>query len=113
VSKDTLNNPAQEEMLIVSMIRAARGVLGWSQPTLAKRSGVSLIALARLESNAVSPRLSTVSRLKAAIEEAGIQVIEGQPSGGFTLQVGARAIGHAAENASRNQVGREEDGGYE
>lgn len=105
MSKDTLKNPTQEEMLIVSMIRAARGVLGWSQPTLAKRSGLSLIALARLESNVTSPRLSTVSRLKAAIEEAGIQVIEGQPSGGFTLQVSARAIGLAAESASRNEGG--------
>lgn len=92
-------------MLIVSMIRAARGVLGWSQSTLAKRSGLSLIALARLESNVTSPRLSTVSRLKAAIEEAGTQVIEEQSSGGFTLQVSARAIGVAAKNASRNQGG--------
>ena len=89
-------------MLIVSIIRAARGVLGWTQPDLAERSGVSLVALARLESSAASPRLSTVSRLKAAIEAAGIQVIEGQPSGGFTLQVSAQAIEMASENARRS-----------
>lgn len=102
MSKDTLKQASSEGMLIVSIIRAARGVLGWTQPDLAERSGVSLVALARLESGAASPRLSTVSRLKAAIEEAGIQVIEGQPSGGFTLQVSARAIAMASENASRS-----------
>ena len=102
MSKDTLKQASAEGMLIVSIIRAARGVLGWTQPDLAERSGVSLVALARLESGAASPRLSTVSRLKAAIEEAGIQVIEGQPSGGFTLQVSARAIAMASENASRS-----------
>ena len=102
MSKDILKQTSPEGMLIVSIIRAARGVLGWTQPDLAERSGVSLVALARLESGAASPRLSTVSRLKAAIEEAGIQVIEGQPSGGFTLQVSARAIAMASENASRS-----------
>ena len=102
MSKNTLKQASSEGMLIVSIIRAARGVLGWTQPDLAERSGVSLVALARLESGAASPRLSTVSRLKAAIEEAGIQVIEGQPSGGCTLQVSARAIAMASENASRS-----------
>lgn len=58
---------------------------------LAKRSGVSLVALARLESNVTSPRMSTVLKIKAAIQEAGIQVIEGQPAGGFTLQVSDKA----------------------
>ncbi|WP_278361560.1 helix-turn-helix domain-containing protein [Stutzerimonas kunmingensis] len=110
MSKDTLKNIGPEEMLIVSMVRAARAVLGWSQPTLAERSGVSLVALARLESNAVSPRLSTVSRLKAAIADAGIQVIEGQPSGGFTLQVSGRAVEMAAESASRTSGGKDEVG---
>ena len=95
-----------EEIRIISMIRAARGVLGWSQPDLAKQAGVSLVALARLESNAASPRLSTISRLKAAIEAAGIQVIDGQPSGGFTLQVSTKALALAAEAASRKAVGR-------
>lgn len=102
MSKDTLKNSVPEGVLIISIIRAARGVLGWTQPDLAERSGVSLVALARLESSAASPRLSTVSRLKAAIEEAGIQVIEGQPSGGFTLQVSAKAIETASESASRS-----------
>ena len=56
MSKDTLKQASSEGMLIVSIIRAARGVLGWTQPDLAERSGVSLVALARLESGAASPR---------------------------------------------------------
>jgi transcriptional regulator with XRE-family HTH domain len=72
---------------------------------LAKRAGVSLVALARLESNVPSPRLTTVLKIKAAIEEAGIHVVEGQPSGGFTLHVSGKAVQTAADNAARADVG--------
>ena len=105
MTESTFKISFTQEVLIVSMIKAARNALGWTQPMLAKRAGVSLVALARLESNATSPRLSTVSKLKAAIEEAGIQVIEGQPAGGFTLQVGEKAIQTAAASAARTEVG--------
>lgn len=94
-----------QEVLVVSMIRAARTALGWTQAMLAKRSGISLVALARLESHVTSPRLSTISKIKAALEEAGIQIIEGQPSGGFTLQVTGTAIQSAADSAARTDVG--------
>ncbi|VVO30176.1 helix-turn-helix domain-containing protein [Pseudomonas fluorescens] len=101
MTESTFKMSLRQEVLVVSMIRAARSALGWTQPMLAKRSGVSLVALARLESNATSPRLSTVSKIKAAFEEAGIQVIEGQPAGGFTLQVSSSALQMAAENAGQ------------
>jgi transcriptional regulator with XRE-family HTH domain len=81
-----------QEVLVVSMIRAARSALGWTQTMLAKRSGVSLVALARLESGVTSPRLSTVAKIQAAIEAGGVQIIEGQPAGGYTLQVSSSAI---------------------
>lgn len=105
MTESTFKISFTQEVVMVSMIRAARNALGWTQPMLAKRAGVSLVALARLESNVTSPRLSTVLKLKAAIEEAGIQVIEGQPAGGFTLQVGEKAIRTAAANAARTEVG--------
>jgi len=105
MAESTFKISFAQEVLVVSMIRAARSALGWTQPMLAKRSGISLVALARLESNATSPRMSTVLKIKAALEDAGIQIIEGQPAGGFTLQVSDTAIQAAAEIAGRTDVG--------
>jgi len=105
MAESTFKISFEQEVLVVSMIRAARNALGWTQPMLAKRSGVSLVAIARLESNVTSPRMSTVLKIKAAIQEAGIQVIEGQPAGGFTLQVSEKAIQVAAQSAGRISVG--------
>lgn len=105
MAESTFKISFEQEVLVVSMIRAARNALGWTQSMLAKRSGVSLVALARLESNVTSPRMSTVLKIKAAIQEAGIQVIEGQPAGGFTLEVSGKAIQAAAQSAGRTDVG--------
>ena len=107
MSQKSNESVVRDEFRLVSMLRAARGALGWNQQELADRSGVSLIALARLESGAASPRLSTVSRLKAALTQAGIHLIEGEPAGGFTLQVSAGALA----GASRVLGDREGTGG--
>jgi predicted transcriptional regulator len=50
-----------QETRIISSIRAARAVLGWSQPDLAEQSGVSVVAIARLESGMAVPRITTLS----------------------------------------------------
>lgn len=81
-----------QEEVTVSYIRAARVALAWSQPDLAARSGVSLVAIARLEAGMVSPRLSTLSKLKDAIAQAGVRIVENEPPGGYTLVVNAQAI---------------------
>lgn len=101
MAESTFKMSFAQEVLVVSMIRAARSALGWTQPMLAKRAGVSLIALARLESSVTSPRLSTVAKIKAAIEAGGVQIIEGQPAGGYTLQVCNSAIQTPANNPKR------------
>ncbi|WP_420798043.1 helix-turn-helix transcriptional regulator [Ectothiorhodospira variabilis] len=46
-------------MRIISSIKSARAALGWTQPELAQRAGISKVALARLEAGLASPRLST------------------------------------------------------
>jgi len=86
----------------VSSIRAARAALGWSQPVLADKAGVSLVALARLEAGLVSPRLATIAKLKTAIEGAGIRIADDYPVGGYTLTATELAIQHAAQ---RTEVG--------
>ena len=81
-----------QETCMVSIVRSARAALGWSQPDLAKRSGVSLVAIARLESGMAVPRLSTVSKLKEAFNKAGIRILDDQPEGGFSLVIGVDAV---------------------
>ena len=63
-------------MVTIEQLRAARGLLGWSQSELAARSGLSLPTVKRLE-GAFGPRVSDEARgkMKRAIEAAGIEFI--------------------------------------
>lgn len=58
-------------------IRAARALLKWSQNDLATRSGVSLPTIANIEVEKQQANTSTQDKIAAAIEEAGIELIEG------------------------------------
>ncbi len=58
-------------------LKAARTLLGWSQKTLARQAGLSLPALANLERGAVKSRPQTLQRLRHALEQAGVEFIEG------------------------------------
>ena len=64
-------------MVTVEQLRAARGLVGWSQSELAARAGLSLPTVKRLEAG-FGPRVSDEarSRLQRAIEAAGIAFIE-------------------------------------
>jgi predicted transcriptional regulator len=61
----------------IEQLRAARGLLGWSQLELAERAGLSLPTVKRLEGG-FGPRVSDVARnkLQSAIEEAGVEFLE-------------------------------------
>lgn len=63
--------------MTVEQLRAARGLLGWSQSELAARAGLSLPTVKRLEGD-FGPRVSDDARtkLKRAIETAGIEFLE-------------------------------------
>jgi transcriptional regulator with XRE-family HTH domain len=58
-------------------LRAARGLLGWSQAELASRAGLSLPTVKRLEGG-FGPRVSDEVRVRVreAIEAGGIEFIE-------------------------------------
>jgi transcriptional regulator with XRE-family HTH domain len=68
-------------MLVMSIsleqLRAARGLLGWSQAELAERAGLSVPTIKRLEGG-FGPRVSDAARdrLQMAIEAAGVEFIE-------------------------------------
>jgi transcriptional regulator with XRE-family HTH domain len=56
-------------------IRAARGLLGWSQERLCAAAGVSKRALGRLESGAGDTRRSTIVSVQGALERAGVEFL--------------------------------------
>lgn len=64
-------------MITIEQIKAARALLGWGQAELAKAARISLPALGNLERGAVMPRLRTLELIRQALEEAGIEFIDG------------------------------------
>lgn len=65
-------------MLTATQIRAARALLGWSQPALAKASGLSLPTIVRMESQ-LGPGRSSAANVEAvqrALENAGVLFLE-------------------------------------
>jgi transcriptional regulator with XRE-family HTH domain len=64
-------------MLTIEQLRAARGLLGWSQSKLAERAGLSLPTVKRVEIN-LGARVSEEARskLRRALESAGVEFID-------------------------------------
>jgi predicted transcriptional regulator len=81
---------------IITSLKAARTTLNWTQEDLAGRSGVSKVTIARMESGMMSPRLTTVGKLKKALEQAGVRIVDESPPGGFTLCVDGKVFKEAA-----------------
>ena len=63
---------ARNPLVYAAQIRAARGLLNWSQGELAERAGVSKQSVTRIEIGATDPRLSTMAALYQAIRSAGV-----------------------------------------
>lgn len=82
-----------ESQKIVTSLKTARTALNWTQQEFASRSGVSLVTIARMETGMMSPRLSTLSKLKTALSEAGVRIVNESPAGGFSLYVDPKALG--------------------
>lgn len=64
-------------MLSARQIRAARALLGISAEQLARKAGVGSTTIKRFELSAGVPpsRSGTLDRVKAALEEAGIEFV--------------------------------------
>ena len=69
-------------LISIEQIRAARGLLGWSQSELAKRAGLSLPTVKRVEAGR-GPTVSDAarSRIQRALEAGGVVFI-GENGGG-------------------------------
>lgn len=77
---------------LIAALKAARAALGWSQADLAAVAGVAKVTIARMEAGMISPRLSTITALQAAMEREGIYLKLNDPPGGFSLVVEASAF---------------------
>jgi predicted transcriptional regulator len=62
----------------IRQIKAARALLGWSQTELADTAGVSVPTVKRLEATdgVLGGRKDTATKLRSALERAGIEFIE-------------------------------------
>jgi transcriptional regulator with XRE-family HTH domain len=76
-------------MLESAQIRAARALLGWRQEDLSNASGVGTATIRRIEKSdhAMTGYVSTMVRIQAAFEQAGIQFIDDDEMGGFGLRI--------------------------
>jgi predicted transcriptional regulator len=71
-------------MLFVEQVKAARMLLGWDQATLAKRAGLGIATIKRLEAQPglIGGTMSSANRIKEAVEKAGVIFISPDKDGG-------------------------------
>lgn len=62
-------------MISSAQIRAARGLLKWTQATLAHKAGISGVTLNMIESDSVDPRASTLRSIEKVLDRAGVELI--------------------------------------
>lgn len=63
--------------ITVEQIKAARGLLEWSQEDLADAAILSRPAINNLERRVTNPHGNTIERIQKALEKAGIEFIDG------------------------------------
>jgi transcriptional regulator with XRE-family HTH domain len=76
-------------MLQVAQLRAARGLLGWRQEDVAQAAKISVATIRRIESQEgpLTGFVSTLIKIQTAFEQAGIQFIDDDETGGFGLRM--------------------------
>lgn len=65
------------EMISIKQIRAARGLLDWSQGDLAKACGISLTAINNIDRGRTTPHIETLGKIRRTLESQGIEFISG------------------------------------
>jgi predicted transcriptional regulator len=63
-------------MITGGQIRAARGLLGWTQVELAEASGVSEISIKNIERGVTDARSSTLKAIQDAFSKAGVVFLD-------------------------------------
>ena len=70
-------------MISARQIRAARALLGISQPQLPKRAGVGVATIRRVEAadDRITGNARTLDRIQSALQDAGIHFLKGDGLG--------------------------------
>jgi transcriptional regulator with XRE-family HTH domain len=63
--------------ITIEQIKAARGLLDWTQADLARETGLSLTALNNIERRIASPRQSTMDLIAKTLEQGGVEFTDG------------------------------------
>jgi transcriptional regulator with XRE-family HTH domain len=71
----------QLSRISIGQLRAARGLIGWSQVDLAKAAKVGRATIADFESGKREPYDRTLDDLRAALEAAGVEFTNGDQPG--------------------------------
>jgi transcriptional regulator with XRE-family HTH domain len=74
-------------MISPSQCRAARGLLKWTQPKLADESGIGLSTINRYENETRPLRETAILRIKATLEDAGVEFIPASSSNGAGVRL--------------------------
>ena len=72
-------------MITPVQVKAARALLNWSQEDLAGRSGVVRRTLMSFETGERLPHVSTLRKIRHALEEAGIEFVSSSHVSGVLL----------------------------
>jgi transcriptional regulator with XRE-family HTH domain len=67
--------------ITVGQLRAARGLIGWSQLELAKAAGVGRATIADFETGKRDPYDRTIDLIQGALERAGVEFTNGERPG--------------------------------
>ena len=73
-------------MITSAQVRAARGLLKWTQATLAHKAAISIVTLNMIECDRVDPRASTLGATEAALQRAGVEFF-GDAREGFGVRL--------------------------
>ena len=63
-------------MITTAQIRAGRGLLKWTQATLAHQAAISAVTLYLIENETARPRPGTLLAIRQALERAGVRMLE-------------------------------------
>jgi transcriptional regulator with XRE-family HTH domain len=76
-------------MLQSAQIRAARALLGWRQEDLSKAAGVGTATIQRIEKteSGIGGYVSTLLRIQAAFENAGVLFIDDDETAGIGVRL--------------------------
>ena len=91
-------------MLHCAQIRAARGLLDWRQDDLAKAARIGIATLRRIEDGTgpAMANMSTLLRIQAALEKAGVCFINPDSNGG----IGVRLVKSPDQKETKRHMAR-------